>query len=196
MEASDARLERKFSFCSSLLKFEPISLRGALCYVERMTPAVTPLNGWLFGAGQPCFGCGPDHPSGFRLAFEMEGDEVVTRFTPGPTHQGPLRLMHGGLISTLADETAAWVVLARLGKFGFTTKFEARFVKGVRVGVEAVARGRMTKHTSRIVHVRVLISQEQDPCFEGDFTFVLLDQSGAERLMGGPLPDEWLKYCR
>jgi acyl-coenzyme A thioesterase PaaI-like protein len=161
-----------------------------------MNPAVTPLNGSLFGAGQPCFGCSPDHPTGFRLAFELDGDEVVTRFTPGPAHQGPLRLMHGGLISTLADETAAWAVLATLGKFGFTTRFEARFVKGVRVGVEAVARAHLTRTSSRIVAARVLITQEGETCFEGDFTFVLLDRAGAEKLMGGPLPPEWARYCR
>jgi uncharacterized protein (TIGR00369 family) len=161
-----------------------------------MIPAVTPLNGSLFGDGQPCFGCSPDHPTGFHLAFELEGDEVVTRFTPTNKHQGPLRLMHGGLISTLADETAAWAVLATLGKFGFTTRFEARFVKGVRVGVEAIARARVTKTSSRIVRTTVNITQEGEPCFEGEFTFVLLDQAGAEKLMNGPLPPEWLKYCR
>lgn len=78
------------------------------------------LDGTLFGAEQPCFGCGPVHPFGFRLAFTEEGDELVTRFTPGPHHQVPPGLMHGGLVFTLADELAAWVVIARFGKFGFT----------------------------------------------------------------------------
>jgi hypothetical protein len=25
---------------------------------------------------------------------------------------------------------------------------------------------------------------------------VLLDRAGAEKLMGGPLPEEWARYCR
>ena len=30
------------------------------------------MDGSIFGPGQPCFGCGPDHPIGMRLAFEIE----------------------------------------------------------------------------------------------------------------------------
>ena len=161
-----------------------------------MTPAVSPLDGTLFGPGQPCFGCGPDHPAGFHLAFTMVGEDVVARFTPGDHHQGPLGLMHGGLITTVADETAAWVVLATMGKFGFTTHFAARLSRPVKVGVEAESRGTLHKRTSRTVHSRVVISQEGQPCFTGDFTFVLLDQAAAEKLMGGPMPEAWARYCR
>ena len=115
---------------------------------------------------------------------------------PGKHHQGPLGLMHGGLISTLADETAAWAVLAVTGKFGFTTHFEARFSRGVRVGVEAEARGRVTRNGSRVVKATVEIRQESELCFTGDFTFVLLDRAGAEKLMGAPMPEQWARYCR
>ncbi len=161
-----------------------------------MTPAVSPLDGSLFGPGQPCFGCSPDHPAGFHLRFVMDGDDVVTKLVPEQHHQGPLGLMHGGLVSTLADETAAWAVLVSMGKFGFTTHFEARLSKGVRVGVEVEARARLTKKTTRVVKAAVEIRQEGDRCFTGDFTFVLLDRAGAEKLMGGAIPEAWAKYCR
>ena len=160
-----------------------------------MTPAVTPLDGTLFGEGQPCFGCSPDHPAGFHLRFVAEGDDVVTRMVPEKHHQGPLGLMHGGLISTLADEAAAWAVLATTGKFGFTTHFEAKLSKGVRVGQEVEARARVTKNTSRVVKTTVEIKQNGDLCFTGDFTFVLLDRGAAEKLMGGALPEQWARFC-
>jgi uncharacterized protein (TIGR00369 family) len=161
-----------------------------------MTPAVTPLDGTLFGEGQPCFGCSPDHPAGFHLRFVAEGDDVVTRMVPEKHHQGPLGLMHGGLISTLADEAAAWAVLATTGKFGFTTHFEAKLSKGVRVGQEVEARARITKNTSRVVKTTVEIKQNGELCFTGDFTFVLLDRGAAEKLMGGALPEQWARFCR
>ncbi|MEW5741259.1 MAG: PaaI family thioesterase [Myxococcota bacterium] len=161
-----------------------------------MTPLVSPLDGTLFGEGQPCFGCSPEHPFGFRLRFTVDGDAVVTRFVPTVRHQGPLGLMHGGLVSTVADETAAWAVLAATGKFGFTTGFEAKLLKGVRVGHEAEARGVVTKPGSRVVRVGVVVRQAGEDCFTGDFTFALLDRGGAERLLGGPLPDEWVRFCR
>ncbi len=161
-----------------------------------MTPAVTPLDGSLFGPGQPCFGCSPDNPAGFHLRFVTEGDDIVTRMVPEKHHQGPLGLMHGGLISTLADETAAWAVLVELGKFGFTTHFEARLSRGVRIGVEVEARARLTKKTSRVVRATVELRQAGELCFTGDFTFVVLDRAGAEKMMGGPVPDAWARYCR
>jgi acyl-coenzyme A thioesterase PaaI-like protein len=161
-----------------------------------MTPQVDPLDGSLFGEGQPCFGCSPDHPFGFRLRFEVDGEGVVTRFTPTVRHQGPLGLMHGGLVSTVADETAEWTVLAATGKFGFTTSLEGKFLKGVRVGQPAQARGEVTKPGGRVVRVRVTVSQADELCFQGDFTFALLDRGGAEKLMGGPLPEAWQRFCR
>ncbi len=161
-----------------------------------MTPAVTPLDGTLFGPGQPCFGCAPDHPAGFHLRFTTDGDDVVTTLTPAPHHQGPLGLMHGGLISTLADEAAAWAVLAGTGKFGFTTNFEARLHRGVKVGVEVEARARLTRRSSRVVKATAELRQEGALCFTGDFTFVLLDRAGAEKLMGAPIPDAWARFCR
>ncbi|MBL8910973.1 MAG: PaaI family thioesterase [Archangium sp.] len=161
-----------------------------------MTPAVSPLDGRLFGPNQRCFGCSPDHPAGFHLKFVTDGEDVVTKMTPAPHHQGPLGLMHGGLISTLADEAAAWAVLAATGKFGFTTSFECRLAKGVKVGVEVEARARLTKNSSRIVKAAVEIKQEDFVCFTGDFTFALLERSSAEKVMGGPIPDEWVRFCR
>lgn len=161
-----------------------------------MTPAVTPLDGTLFGPDQSCFGCSPTHPAGFHLRFGVEGDDVVTTLVPGREHQGPLGLMHGGLVSTLADEVCAWAVLASTGKFGFTTSFEARLHKGVRVGVETKARARLTKNTHRVVKADCEIHQGDALCFTGHFTFVLLERAAAEQVLGITLPDAWVRFCR
>jgi len=154
------------------------------------------LDGHLFGAGQPCFGCSPDHPTGFRLAFERQGDEMVTRFTPTDRHQGPPGLMHGGLVATLADEVAAWAIIGLLGKFGFTASFSAKLAGPVRIDVPLEGRSRITSDKSRIVEVGVRLAQDGKNTFSGDFKFVILDKSGAERLLGGPLPEAWQKFCR
>ena len=161
-----------------------------------MTPAVTPLDGTLFGPGQPCFGCSVDHPAGFHLKFEVDGDDVVARMVPQAIHQGPRGVMHGGLVSTLADEGAAWAVLAGTGKFGFTTHFDARLSRAVRVGVETEVRARLISTSSRVVKAAVEISQGGERCFTGAFTFVLMDRAGAEKLMGGAIPEEWVRFCR
>ncbi len=155
-----------------------------------------PLDGHLFGPGQPCFGCGPDHPHGLRLRFEREGDEVVTRFTPHDLHQGPPGIMHGGLVATLADEVAAWAVIALLGKFGFTAQMEAKLARPVRTNMPVEGRARVTRDGRRVVDVAVRIVQDGEDAFTGAFRFVLLDEGGAERLLGGPIPESWKRFCR
>jgi acyl-coenzyme A thioesterase PaaI-like protein len=156
----------------------------------------SPLNGFLFGPDQMCFGCGPRHPTGFRLSFERDGEGVLTRFTPNEKQQGPPGIMHGGLVSTIADETAAWALVAKLGKFGFTTSFSCKLHLPVRVGVETEARAQLTKTTTRLVRSAVRISQRGRDCYTGEFTFVLLDQHSAEKLLEGPRPEAWLRFCR
>ena len=153
-------------------------------------------NGSLFGASQPCFGCAPDHPIGFRLAFERDGDGIVTRFVPGQNHQGPPGIMHGGLVTTLADEIAAWTLVVLLGKFGFTAAIDAKISRPVRIGQELVGRGRIVKASRRVVRVGVDLEQAQASCFTGELTFVLLDRGAAEKLIGGPLPESWTQFCR
>jgi acyl-coenzyme A thioesterase PaaI-like protein len=149
-----------------------------------------------FGPGQPCFGCSQDHPVGFRLRFAREGDEVVTRFVPGDRYQGPPGIMHGGLVTTLADEVAAWAVVGLLGKFGFTAQMHTKLLRPVRIGVELEGRARIFRETSRTVRVDVRLLQSDAEACTGEFSFVLMDQSGAERMLGGPVPEAWKRFCR
>ena len=154
------------------------------------------LDGHLFGDGQPCFGCGPDHPIGFRLRFAVEGLEVVTRFTPGPRYQGPPGIFHGGLVMTLGDELAAWTLVGLEQRFGFTTRADMRLAKATRIGVEIEGRGRILKSGRRLVDLGVVLRQEGVTTAEGTFRFVVLDEAGAERLLGQPLTEAWKRMTR
>jgi acyl-coenzyme A thioesterase PaaI-like protein len=149
-----------------------------------------------FGEGQPCFGCAPDHPIGFRLRFAVDGDEVVTRFTPGERYQGPPGIMHGGLVSTLADEVGAWTVLGLLDRFGFTASLQMKLTRPVRIGVELEGRGRVARASSRVAHVNVRLVQSDVECVAATLAFAIMDRAGAEALLGQSLPDAWRRFCR
>lgn len=149
-----------------------------------------------FGVEQPCFGCRPDHPTGLRLRFFREGDVVVTSIVPGDLQQGPPGVMHGGLVTAVADELAAWTVIGLRERFGFTAAIEARLKRPARVGIELRGTGRIASDTSRLVKVDVALEQEGDVVFTGLFTFALLDRSGAEKLLGRPLPEHWARFGR
>jgi acyl-coenzyme A thioesterase PaaI-like protein len=155
-----------------------------------------PLDPALFGEEQPCFGCSPTHPFGFHLHFAKQGAEVVTRFTPGEQYQGPPGIMHGGLVTTLADEIAAWTVVALKGRFGFTVALEARLSRAVRIGVEIEGKGRIESDSPRFTKIAVELHQAGAVTFRGVFTFAVLDEAAAVRLIGGPLPEAWKKLAR
>lgn len=159
-------------------------------------PEVHPLDGRLFGPGQPCFGCAPDHPIGFHLAFERDGVDLVTRFVADERYQGPPGVMHGGLVTTLADEIAAWTIVAGCGRFGFTATMEARFAGPVRIGVAIEGRGRLTSRPARLTKVEVTLRQEGAEKMRAGFTFALPDEKGAEKILGGPLPVAWRRFTR
>ena len=154
------------------------------------------LDGTLFGDDQPCFGCAPDHPIGFKLRFERDGDDVVSRFTPGERYQGPPGIMHGGLVMTLADELGAWAIITLLERFGFTAEINAKLRSPVRIGQEVVGRSCISKPGSRVVGVSVELRQAGEVVFTAELRFVLLDEKGAEKMLGGPLPEAWKRFGR
>nr|MBK7064261.1 hypothetical protein [Deltaproteobacteria bacterium] len=98
------------------------------------------LDGAIFGEGQPCFGCSPSNPFGMKLeaGARGRGGGEVHRAAGIPGARG---VMHGGLVTTLADELAGWGGHRRAEAVpGFTGAIEARLLKPVRIGVEVEAR--------------------------------------------------------
>lgn len=155
-----------------------------------------PLDGHVFGAGQPCYGCGPAHPSGFRLAFERDGDAVVTTVRPADHHQGAPGLLHGGLAGLLCDEIAAWAIIANHGKFGFTTSMSVRFVGPLRVSEDIVGRGWIVRDGRRMIDTAATLSQGGVVAVEAELRFAILDRKGAERLLMSELPADWVRFVR
>lgn len=152
---------------------------------------VVPLDPYTFGAEQQCFGCGPHNPVGMRLHFERDGDAVVTRFVPPKGWEGPPGVFHGGLQSTLADEVAGWALVGLLGRMGFTTSLNMRFLRPVRIGVEVEARASVGAHNGNIVALDVTLRQNGRTHAMGTVTFMLPDVDKAGSYLGAPLPEEW-----
>src|SRR5689334_19363297 len=51
-----------------------------------------------------CFGCGPQNLSGLQMEFRLEGEEIVSDFTPKEEHQGFAGVIHGGVVAAALDE--------------------------------------------------------------------------------------------
>lgn len=155
-------------------------------------PETQALDPYVFGSEQKCFGCGPHNDKGLRLRFTREGDEVVTRFTPTEGLEGPPGVFHGGLQATLADEVAGWTLVGVLGRMGFTTSMNVRYVRPVRIDQEVEARGRVQKRSGNIATVSVVLKQAGEVGLMGRVSYMLPDPDKAGAYLGGNLPPDWL----
>ena len=82
------------------------------------------LNPWRGHPRYNCFGCAPNNPIGLHLEFWEDGDDIVTHWHPEPNYQGWIDTMHGGILSTLIDETCGWVVTSKMHTNGFTVEMK------------------------------------------------------------------------
>jgi acyl-coenzyme A thioesterase PaaI-like protein len=153
-----------------------------------------PIDPLLFGAEQRCFGCGPNHEHGLKLRFERDGDLVFTRHLPGPEHQGPPGLMHGGLQATLADELAGWTLLGLRSRMGYTTAIDVRLIRPVRIGVEVVGRGEILVERGAIAVVGTRFSQDGKTTLMGRVSYRLTSAEEYERTLGRPIPEAWKRF--
>lgn len=78
-----------------------------------------------------CFVCSQGHPHGLHLRFHHTdlGVACVCRIEAG--YCGFDGMVHGGIISALMDEAAAYSLFARHGKLGVTREMQTRFLKPV-----------------------------------------------------------------
>jgi uncharacterized protein (TIGR00369 family) len=81
--------------------------------------------------GYNCFGCSPKHPSGLKLSFVEENNEIVSVWEPQPQFEGYQGVLHGGIQATLMDEIASWVVYVKIKRSGVTSSMNIRYHKPV-----------------------------------------------------------------
>jgi len=97
---------------------------------------------------------GIDNPIGLQLSFYTDDDgRCGARFQPRPEHQGYPGHMHGGIISTLLDETMGRV-LTHKNVWAMTGRLEVKFTKGVPLDQELTIIGELTKSRSRAYEAR------------------------------------------
>ena len=117
----------------------------------------------------PCFGCGPRHRRGLRLAFERRRNEVWCTYTPRKDEVGWLGYLHPGLHYLVLRETAYWGALGLSGKLhrlSGKSVFLDRRSPPLRVPFRA--RARITKRTRRGLHMAV-VSESLEGKFYAEF---------------------------
>lgn len=101
-----------------------------------------------------CFVCGIENPIGLKLKFYTDEEgRCIARFRPKPEHQGYPGHLHGGIISTLLDETMGRVLTPQ-NVFALTGRLEIKFRKPVPLDQELTVVGELTRDRSRAYEAR------------------------------------------
>jgi acyl-coenzyme A thioesterase PaaI-like protein len=109
-----------------------------------------------------CFVCGVQNPCGLHIRFVNDGPgRVMARVTLDDTYQSYPGVAHGGILSTILDETMGRAILSNgeanddimTARFMFTAKLEIRYRKPVPLHQEIVVRGWVEKDRERMVMV-------------------------------------------
>ncbi len=78
-----------------------------------------------------CFACGSENHSGLNMTFATNGEQLRTQLVVAPQFRGWSKLVHGGVISTILDETMSWAAIILTKRFILTKKMTIEFLRPV-----------------------------------------------------------------
>ena len=74
-----------------------------------------------------CFACGEKNPIGLHLTFDFDGEKISTKKILPREFQGYAGTAHGGILSTMLDETMCKFIDAKYHERAVTGRLEVRF---------------------------------------------------------------------
>ena len=102
-----------------------------------------------------CFVCGLKNTAGLKASFYETGDNtLVATFTPGEAHQSYPGRLHGGIASTILDETIGRAIMIGSSSeiWGVTLELTVEYKKPIPLDVELRVTGRITEENSRLFY--------------------------------------------
>ena len=74
-----------------------------------------------------CFACGEKNPIGLHLKFDFDGEKISTKKILPREFQGYEGTAHGGILSTMLDETMCKFIDAKYHERAVTGRLEVRY---------------------------------------------------------------------
>ena len=137
-----------------------------------------------FSGDGHCFACGAKNPFGLHMKFFTDGNVVVSNIAV-PRHLcGWGDLVHGGIISTLLDETMSWSAIHLLKRLILTRTMEIEFILPVTPNTLLRTEGRVEeriKNTEAIVSA-VLRDDAGRDCAKAKGRFALISVKMMRRM--------------
>ncbi|MFC2384430.1 MAG: PaaI family thioesterase [Hoylesella saccharolytica] len=142
------------------------------------------INPWLHKEGYDCFGCAPENPLGLKMDFFEDGNEIISFWRPQAHYQGWVGMLHGGILATLLDETAGWVVSRKLQTTGVTSHLEVNYRRPVKADDSQITvRARIKEQKRNIVFITCsLENDEGETCVEAEAVYYTFDEEKAREM--------------
>jgi acyl-coenzyme A thioesterase PaaI-like protein len=137
-----------------------------------------------FSGDGHCFACGAKNPFGLHMKFLTDGSTVRCNVSVPGYLCGWGDLVHGGIISTLLDETMSWTTIHLLRRLILTRTMEVEFILPVAPNTGLRTEGRVEqriKNTEALVSA-VLLDASGRPCARAKGRFALISVKMMRRL--------------
>lgn len=147
-----------------------------------------------------CFGCSPTNVSGLKMRFHASEDSVISRLSV-PSHLcGWHTIVHGGIVSTILDETMSWATIYLLKRVVLTTSITVDFIKPVIAEKEIYAQGKVFERLNEreAIMEGTLFNSDGEICSKSKGTFRLFtpDAAKALKLMSDDILDDFENFIR
>jgi acyl-coenzyme A thioesterase PaaI-like protein len=131
-----------------------------------------------------CFACSPANASGLKMTFFTHNDVVFSRVVIPEHLCGWNSVTHGGVISTILDETMSWAAMVLLKRLSFTQTMTVEFKQTVPVGAAMEAEGRVleVRDNREAVVEGILTDLEGRVCATSRGSFRIFAPAVAKRL--------------
>ena len=118
------------------------------------------------------------------MEFFEDGDYIVSYWHPERNYQGWVDTMHGGVLSTLIDETCGWVVTRKMQTSGFTTNLSVKFRKAISTNEPVLTiRANIMKQMRNLLFIHAEITNAAgEVCVEGETTYFLMNEEKAKEM--------------
>jgi len=131
-----------------------------------------------------CFACSPVNDSGLQMKFFTDNERIHARVVV-PGHMGGWnRIAHGGILSTILDETMGWAGIYLLEQLTLTKTMTIDFVKAVMVGEELRCQAWVQERTGKreAIIKAALYNADDEVCAESNGIFTMLSLALARRM--------------
>ena len=118
------------------------------------------------------------------MEFWEDGEEIVSMWKPSPNYQGWVDTMHGGILSTLIDETCAWVVTRKMQTCGYTASMNVKFRNPVSSNdAQLTVRAHIAKQVRNLLIIHAQITNNDGvECCDAEVTYAMVSPERAQKM--------------